>query len=64
MIQKNSILFLDLLFKLVTEIYRYAGRVHIERLWKDLHDNVKCNHRCAGMEKLTSEVRLYFKARN
>jgi transposase len=102
--RKNSLLFLDLLYKLVTETYRNARRVHIildnygihdsqqvqlafksaaassiklhflppycpdhnriERLWKDLHDNVTRNHRCAGMEELMSEVRLYLNARN
>ena len=36
----------------------------IERLWKDLHDNVTRNHRCAGMEELMTEVRLYLNARN
>jgi transposase len=102
--RKNSLLFLDLLYKLVAETYRNARRVHIildnygihdsqqvrlalksaaasriklhflppycpdhnriERLWKDLHDNVTRNHRCAGMEELMSEVRLYLNARN
>jgi len=102
--RKNSLLFLDLLFKLVTKTYRRARRVHlildnygihdsqqvrlalksaaasrirlhflppycpdhnrIERIWKDLHDNVTRNHRCAGMEQLMVEVRLYLTARN
>jgi transposase len=102
--QKNCLLFLDLLYKLVTETYRSAPRVHlildnygihdsqqvrlvlksavasklklhflppycpdhncIERIWKDLHDNVTRNHRCAGMEELMADVRLYLNARN
>ncbi len=102
--RKNSLLFLDLLYKLVTATYRNARRVHlildnygihdsqqvqlalksatasriklhflppycpdhnrIERTWKDLHDNVTRNHRCAGMEELMAEVRLYLNARN
>jgi transposase len=101
--RKNSLLFLDLLYKLVTETYRIARRVHlildnygihdsqqvrlalksdasskiklhflppycpdhnrIERIWKDLHDNVTRNHRCAGMEELMIEVRFYLKGR-
>ena len=36
----------------------------IERLWKDLHDNVTRNHRCATMEELMAEVRIYLAARN
>ena len=96
-------MFLDLLYKLVTETYRIARRVHlildnygihdsqqvrlalksaaaskiklhflppycpdhnrIERIWKDLHDNVTRNHRCAGMEELMTEVRFYLKGR-
>ena len=102
--RKNSLLFLDLLYKLVTKTYPKARRIHlvldnygihnslqvqlalksaaagrislhflppycpdhnrIERLWKDLHDNVTRNHRCAGMEQLMTEVRLYLNARN
>ncbi len=102
--RKNSLLFLELLFKLVTDTYRRARRVHlildnygihdsqqvrlalksaaasriklhflppycpdhnrIERIWKDLHDNVTRNHRCAGMEQLMAEVRLYLNSRN
>jgi transposase len=102
--RKNSLLFLDLLYKLVTETYRSARRVHlildnygihdsqqvrlalksaaasriklhflppycpdhnrIERLWKDLHDNVTRNHRCAGMAEVMAEVRLYLSTRN
>ncbi len=102
--RKNSLLFLQLLYKLVTETYRNACRVHlildnygihdslqvqlalksagaskirlhflppycpdhnrIERIWKDLHDNVTRNHRCSGMEELMTEVRLYLAARN
>jgi transposase len=102
--RKNSLLFLDLLYKLVTKTYRGARRIHlvldnygihdsqqvqlalkspaaskitlhflppycpdhnrIERVWKDLHDNVTRNHRCAGMEELMTEVRHYLNARN
>jgi transposase len=36
----------------------------IERHWKDLHDNVTRNHRCATMEELMAEVRIYLVARN
>jgi transposase len=36
----------------------------IERVWKDLHDNVTRNHRCAGMEELMIEVRHYLQTRN
>lgn len=36
----------------------------IERIWKDLHDNVTRNHRCSGMEELMTEVRHYLAARN
>lgn len=36
----------------------------IERLWKDLHDNVTRNHRCATMEELMAEVRSYLACRN
>lgn len=31
----------------------------IERVWKDLHDNVTRNHRCRTMDQLMAEVRLY-----
>jgi transposase len=102
--RKNSLLFLELLHKLVTKTYRNARRIHlildnygihdsqqvqlamksteasrlklhflppycpdhnrIERTWKDLHDNVTRNHRCAGIEELMTEVRLYLTARN
>jgi transposase len=102
--RKNSLLFLDLLFKLVTSTYRSARRIHlildnygihdsqqvqlalksptartiklhflppdcpdhnrIERVWKDLHDNVTRNHRCATMKQLMSDVRRYLAARN
>jgi transposase len=102
--RKNSLLFLELLYKLVTETYRSARRLHlildnygihdsqqvrlalksaaasritlhflppycpdhnrIERIWKDLHDNVTRNHRCAGMEELMADVRIYLTARN
>lgn len=36
----------------------------IERLWKDLHDNVTRNHRCRSMEELMTEVHAYLGARN
>ena len=36
----------------------------IERLWKDLHDNVTRNHRCATMDELMTEVRSYLAVRN
>jgi hypothetical protein len=36
----------------------------IERIWKDLHDDVTRNHRCKGMDGLMAEVRLYLNARN
>ncbi|MHC5536753.1 transposase [Singulisphaera rosea] len=36
----------------------------IERIWKDLHDNVTRNHRCATMAELMVEVRRYLAARN
>ena len=36
----------------------------IERIWKDLHDNVTRNHRCASMEELMVEVRCYLATRN
>ena len=31
----------------------------IERVWKDLHDNVTRNHRCRTMDELMQEVRAY-----
>jgi transposase len=102
--RKNSLLFLDLLYKLVKKTYRSAARVHlildnygihdsqqvklalkseaadrltlhflppycpdhnrIERIWKDLHDNVTRNHRCKGLDELMAEVRSYLAARN
>ena len=102
--QKNSLLFLQLLYKLATKCYPNAKRIHvildnygihdsaqvrlamkseaaarlefhflppycpdynrIERIWKDLHDNVTRNHRCASMEGLMAEVRCYLAARN
>ncbi len=102
--RKNSLLFLDILYKLVKKTYRSAVRIHlildnygihdsqqvelalkseaanrltlhflppycpdhnrIERIWKDLHDNVTRNHRCTGMEELMTEVRSYLAARN
>jgi transposase len=36
----------------------------IERIWKDLHDNVTRNHRCATMEDLMADVRSYLAGRN
>jgi transposase len=36
----------------------------IERIWRDLHDNVTRNHRCATMEELMAEVRIYLAGRN
>ena len=102
--RKNSLLFLELLYKLATKTYPNAKRIHlvldnygihdslqvrlalksqtaerlklhflppycpdhnrIERIWKDLHDNVTRNHRCATMEELMDEVRSYLAARN
>lgn len=35
----------------------------IERLWKDLHDNVTRNHTCRSMEELMAEVRAYLRER-
>ena len=35
----------------------------IERLWKDLHDNVTRNHRCRNMNELMSNVRDYLHIR-
>jgi transposase len=102
--RKNSLLFLELLYKLATKTYAKAKRIHIildnygihdslqvrlalksaageklklhflppycpdhnriERIWKDLHDNVTRNHRCATMEELMTEVRRYLACRN
>jgi transposase len=36
----------------------------IERIWKDVHDNVTRNHRCATMDELMADVRSYLAARN
>jgi transposase len=36
----------------------------IERIWKDLHDNVTRNHRRTTMDELMAEVRSYLAARN
>lgn len=36
----------------------------IERLWKDLHDNVTRNHQCRSMKQLMREVRKYLRKRN
>jgi hypothetical protein len=30
----------------------------IEWIWKELHDNVTLNYRCAEMEELMADVRL------
>jgi transposase len=102
--RKNSLLFLELLHKLVKKTYPNAKRIHIildnygihdslqvrlalkseaaqklklhflppycpdhnriERIWKDLHDNVTRNHRCPTMEALMAEVRRYLAGRN
>jgi transposase len=35
----------------------------IERLWKDLHDNVTRNHTCATMDELMSNVSDYLQIR-
>lgn len=36
----------------------------IERLWKDLHDNVTRNHRCRSTSELMAEVNAYLRGRN
>jgi len=36
----------------------------IERVWKDLHDNVTRNHCCRNMQQLMSEVYAYLRCRN
>lgn len=36
----------------------------IERIWKDLHDNVTRNHRCRNMRELMTEVFAYLRCRN
>jgi transposase len=35
----------------------------IERVWRDLHDNVTRNHRCRTMDELMTEVRAYLSTR-
>ena len=35
----------------------------IERLWKDLHDNVTRNHRCRTMKELMTNVNAYLRTR-
>jgi len=35
----------------------------IERVWRDLHDNVTRNHRCRTMDELMNEVRAYLATR-
>jgi len=35
----------------------------IERVWRDLHDNVTRNHRCRTMNELMTEVRAYLSTR-
>jgi transposase len=35
----------------------------IERVWRDLHDNVTRNHRCRTMKELMREVRAYLETR-
>jgi transposase len=102
--RKNSLLFLELLYKLATKTYPNAKRIHIildnygihdshqvrlalksaaaqtlklhflppycpdhnriERIWKDLHDNVTRNHRCTTMDELMADVRSYLAGRN
>ncbi|MEI8283136.1 MAG: IS630 family transposase [Armatimonadota bacterium] len=102
--RKTSLLFLNLLYKLVTKTYADAKRIHlildnygihdshqvrlamkskaaeklelhflppycpdhnrIERIWKDLHDNVTRNHRCVSMDELMDDIRAYLGARN
>jgi transposase len=102
--RKNSLLFLDLLYRLVTKTHRSARRIYpildnygihdsqqvqlalksaaaktiklhflppycpdqhrIERVWKNLHDDVTRNHRCTGTEGLVFQVRLYLNTRN
>ena len=101
--RKTSLLFLELLYALVTKAYPNAKRIHIildnygihdslqvrlalksawqrssnstscrhtarttigSTIWKDLHDNVTRNHRCATMDELMAEVRSYLAARN
>jgi transposase len=36
----------------------------IERVWKDLHDNVTRNHCCQNMKQLMTEVYAYLRCRN
>jgi transposase len=36
----------------------------IERIWKDVHDNVTRNHRCTTMDELMADVRSYLAARS
>jgi len=101
--RKNSLLFLQLLHKLVTKTYRRARTIHlildnygihdslqvklalkvlgdkvkfhflppycpdhnrIERIWRDLHDNVTRNHRCKEMAELMGQVNCYLQNRN
>ena len=35
----------------------------IERVWRDLHDNITRNHRCRTMNELMKEVRAYLQTR-
>jgi transposase len=35
----------------------------IERVWKDLHDNVTRNHTCRTMSELMTEVHAYLQLR-
>jgi transposase len=35
----------------------------IERVWRDLHDNVTRNHRCHTLDELMAEVRAYLETR-
>ena len=36
----------------------------IERIWKDLHDNVTRNHRCRTLTQLVEQVTAYLNQRN
>lgn len=101
--RKTSALFLELLWRLLQDVYPHAKRVHvildnyrihssrqvelalanmgdrmhlhflppycpddnrIERVWRDLHDNVTRNHRCRTMGLLMKEVRRWLQRRD
>ncbi|MDA1013208.1 MAG: transposase, partial [Planctomycetota bacterium] len=36
----------------------------IERVWRDLHDNVTRNHQCRDMKSLMYDVRYWIRKRN